>query len=66
MGIILELLVFAAVIAILWWAYTQLALPRPFQIIAVVFIAILAIYFLLSLVGGVPSLGAGLHLRTLG
>lgn len=65
MGILLTLLVIVAVLAILWWGYTQISpnLPRPFQIIAVVVIVIVACWLLLTLVGGLGAgLGSGLRL----
>ena len=55
MGLLIYLLVFLIVIAIVWWVINQLALPPPFRMVAVVVMALVAIFMLLSLVGGVGS-----------
>ncbi len=52
MSILITLLVYLAVIGILWWAITQIPLPQPFRVIAVVVVAIVSIFLLLSLVQG--------------
>jgi hypothetical protein len=59
MSLLITLLAYLAVIGILWWAITQIPLPQPFRIIAVVVIAVVSIFLLLSLVqGGVPAVHA--------
>lgn len=56
MSLIIYLLVICLILGIAWWALSQLTLPPPVRMIVVVVIALVAIVFLLQLVGGVPSL----------
>ena len=61
---LLTLLVYLVILAIIWWVLTQLPLPPPFRLVAIVIMALVAIYMLLGLVGGSPGLGAlSLHPR---
>lgn len=59
MDILIYLLIGLVIVAILWWVINQLGLPPPMRMVAVVVIAIVAILFLLQLVGSAPHL----HLR---
>jgi hypothetical protein len=52
MGILITLLVYLVIIAIIWWVIGQLSLPPPIRLVAIIVIAIVAIFMLLSLVGG--------------
>ncbi len=52
MGLLITLLIYACILAIVWWLVSTLPLPPPFRIIANVVIAIVAIIMLLSLLGG--------------
>lgn len=52
MGILLTLIVYLAILAIIYWVITSLPLPEPFGIVAKVVFAIVAIIMLVSLVGG--------------
>ena len=54
MGMLLNLLVYVAIIGVAWWGLTEINPPRPIRIVAVVIIAIVAIYLLMGLVGGHP------------
>ena len=56
MELIVSLLVLLAVFAIVWWAISQLSLPPPIRMVAVVVLALLAIILLLRLVPGGFSL----------
>lgn len=60
METIVTLLVALAIFAIAWWAISQLDLPPPLRMVAVVIIAIIAILLLLPLAGG-----PGIHFGTL-
>ncbi len=62
MSILITLLIYACVLAILWWAVTNLGLPEPFRKVAIVVVAIVAIVMLLSLTGTLGGLN-GLRLR---
>ena len=53
---LITLLVYIAILAIIYWLMTSLPLPAPFDIVIKVVFAIVAILMLLSLVG---SGGAG-------
>lgn len=55
MGILLTLLVYLAILAIIYWVITQLPLPEPFGIVAKVVFALVAIVMLISLVGGTDA-----------
>ena len=59
MGILLTLLVYVAILAIIYWLMASLSLPPPFDIVIKVVFAIVAIVMLLSLVGGFGGLGFG-------
>lgn len=60
MGILFTLIIYLAVLAIIYWVITSLPLPEPFGIVAKVVFALVAIVLLLSLVGGFGgSLGHG-------
>lgn len=62
LGLLLTILVLFGVLAIAWWAISQMGLPQPFQIVLVIVVAIIAIYLLMSLVGGGGGLGSlGFH-----
>ncbi len=52
MELLITLLVVLAIFAIIWWAITQLALPQPFRIVAVVVMAVVALIVLLQLLPG--------------
>lgn len=54
---LITLIIYLAVLAILWWLITSLPLPEPFGIVAKVVFAIIAIALLFSLVGGINSIG---------
>lgn len=58
---LITLIVYLAILAILWWLITSLPLPEPFGIVAKVVFAIIAIALLFSLVGGIGPLGLGTH-----
>lgn len=51
MPMLLTLLIYLAILAIIWWVVSTLPLPPPFRILANVIIAIVAIFMLLSLAG---------------
>lgn len=60
MSVILTLIVYLAILAILWWVISSLPLPEPFGIVARVVFAVVAILLLLSLLGGgIGSIGGG-------
>lgn len=62
MSILITLIVYLAILAILWWLITSLPLPEPFPIVAKCVFAVIAILLLLSLVGGGGiNLGLGSH-----
>lgn len=54
-SLLITLLVLGGVVAILWWAYKEFDLPKPFRILVVILIAVIAITVLLRFV---PSLGS--------
>ena len=56
---LITLIVYLAILAILWWLITSLPLPPPMGIVAKVVFAVIAIALLLSLIGG-GGLGLGL------
>ncbi len=57
MDLIIYLLVALVIFAIVWWIIGQLSLPPPVRMVAIVVMGLIAIIFLLQLVGGgVPSL----------
>ena len=53
---LLTLIIYLCVLAIVWWVITQLPLPPPIRLVAIVIFALIAIYMLLSLTGGLPVL----------
>ena len=57
---LIKMIIYLAVLAVLWWLISSLPLPEPFGIVAKCVFAILAIILLLSLVGG-QSLDLGLR-----
>lgn len=59
-SLLVYLVVFLLVASLIWWVIGQLALPQPVRMVAVVIMALVAIVFLLSLVGGLGPLP---HLR---
>lgn len=60
MDLIIYLLIALVIFAIVWWVIGQLSLPPPVRMVAIVVMALIAILFLLQLVGGgVPSLRLG-------
>lgn len=60
MDLIIYLLIALVIFAIVWWVIGQLSLPPPVRMVAIVVMALVAILFLLQLVGGgVPSLRLG-------
>lgn len=61
MGILLTLLIYLCILAVIWWVITQLPLPAPFRMVANVVVAIVAIFMLVSLLGG----AGGFHLARL-
>ena len=63
MSLLITLLIYLAILGVAWWALNEIAPPKPFRIVAVVIIALVAIYMLLSLVGAAPALGGPLHGR---
>lgn len=56
---LITLIVYLAILAILWWLITGLPLPEPMGIVARVVFAVIAIVLLLSLVGGVGPISFG-------
>lgn len=44
------------VFSVVYWVLQQLALPQPIRMVAVVVMALIAVIFLLSLVGGLGPL----------
>lgn len=61
---LITLLIYLAILAILWWLVSSLPLPEPFGIVARVVFAIIAIAMLLSLVGGIGPIGLGTRCAT--
>lgn len=51
--LLIYLLVIFAILGIAWWALSQIPLPQPFRIIAVVVMALIAIVVLLKILPGV-------------
>lgn len=49
---LISLIVVLAIIGIAWWAITQIPMPPPIRIVAVVVIALVAIVFLMQFIGG--------------
>jgi hypothetical protein len=63
LSILITLLIYAVVIAVVWWIWQQIPVPAPFRWIGAVVIGIIAIVALLSIFGGGGlSLGAPVHL----
>ncbi len=60
MSLLIYMLVFLLICAIVWYVIGQLSLPPPVRMVAVVVMALVAIFFLLQLVGGLGPLP---HLR---
>lgn len=52
MTLLITLLIYLAVIAIIWWIVQAIPLPPPFRIIAYVIVGIVAIIMLLSFLPG--------------
>lgn len=50
--LLIYLLIFLGVCAIVWWTVTQMGLPQPVRVIAVVVMAIVGLLFLLQLLPG--------------
>lgn len=51
METLITLLVVVAIFAIVWWAISEMSLPRPVRIVVVAVMAIIAILVLLRVVG---------------
>lgn len=54
--LLVYLLVFLLIASVVWWVIGQLALPQPVRMVAAVIMAIVAVIFLLEMVGGLPHL----------
>lgn len=54
--LLVYLLVFLLIASVVWWVIGQLALPQPVRMVAVVIMAIVAVIFLLEMVGRLPHL----------
>jgi hypothetical protein len=59
--LLIYILIFCLFASLVWYVINRLALPEPVRLIVVVIMAIIGIVFLLSLVGGVGSLGLTSH-----
>lgn len=55
-GLVVTLLILAAICGIAYWAINQFGLPPPIRMVVVVVVAVVAILILLSLVSGNGSL----------
>lgn len=51
--LLIYLLVIFAILGIAWWALTQIPLPAPFRVVAVVVVAVIAILVLLQILPSV-------------
>lgn len=56
LALLVYTLIGLAIFAIVYWTLGQLSLPQPVRTVAVVIMALIAIVFLLSLVGGLGPL----------
>ena len=52
MGLLIDVIIIFAIIGIAYWVLTQIPLPPPLRIVVIAVVGVIAIVFLLSLVGG--------------
>lgn len=65
-GLLVTLLIIGLVLAIIWWAISQIPLPAPFNwVVRAVFALIVAIVLIDLLLGGNLCGGAPFHIGTL-
>ena len=57
MNLLIQLIVIIAIVGIVYWLSEKIALPQPFKIVLYVVMAIVAIVWLLKLVGIGTGLG---------
>jgi hypothetical protein len=58
LGLLVGLIFVCLLIYLAWWAISQIPLPQPVRVVAVVLLALICIYMLLSYF---PVGGLGLH-----
>lgn len=57
--VLVNLIIFCAVLGVVWWITTVIPMPPPIRMVANVAIGLIALFLLLGLVGWVPL---GVHL----
>lgn len=61
--LLIALLFWGLILAIIWWAISQVPVPEPFSwVVRVVFAIIVVVVLFKLLGGGGPALGVNLHL----
>lgn len=60
LALLVTLIIWGLILAIVWWAISQIPVPAPFSwVIRVVFALIVVIILIQILMGGIPSLSLG-------
>jgi heme A synthase len=55
MSLLITLIVWGLILAIIWWALSQIPMPEPFNWVARAIFALIVVIVLLSLVGALPG-----------
>lgn len=64
LGLLISLIIWGLILAIVWWAISQIPVPAPFSwVIRVIFALIVVIVLIDLLTGGVGSIGGFSSLR---
>ncbi len=62
LSVLIALIVWGLILAVVWWAISQIPVPEPFSwVIRVVFALIVVIVLIQILTGGFGGLSLGLH-----
>lgn len=56
LDILITLLIYCAILGVVWWIISVIPFPPPFQIIVKVVFGLTALFMLLSLVGVLPGM----------
>ena len=57
--LLVQLIIVGMVFYVLWWLLGKIALPAPFDKIAIVVLALICVIYLLNLLIGMPRIGIG-------
>lgn len=61
LSLLISLIIWGLILAIIWWAVSQVPVPAPFSWVIRVVFALIVVIVLISLLTGGGTLGLGLH-----